>query len=200
MHFLHHNPDKAARALCEQDIDVYLAVAIDALQGAHKIKIDGAIRSWVLKDGFNYHWLAYFAERLSKRHSDSTKWWSEIMSLRRNVPTHLRCVERTQFPILQHDPLTNIVANTRIAAYRTNYVLTRHKYAEWTTAPAPGWFFRLANTILPERDKQNFLLRVQPSRLDGPVHKGIGESERAPVRDGPSGEITGDAGSTFSIW
>lgn len=200
MHFLHTAPDVAANFLCEQDIDRYLAVAVDALQGAHRIVVPNTLRRWVVEDGFNYHWLGYFCEKLSKRHSDSTKWWSEIMSLRRNVPTHLRCVKPTEFPILPHDCLTNIITDNRVAAYRVNYVLTRHKFAVWETAPAPGWFFRLANTILPERDKQNFLLRVQPARLDSTNDKGSGQSQRSPVRDGPAGEITGDDGDTFRIW
>jgi len=210
MHFLHTDAEQAALALCEQDVQGYLHEALAGLQvvvsGKSKFDCDSSLVEWLDEDGFNYHWLAYFAERLSKRHSRSTSYWSEIMSLRRSVPTKLACRQLTPVPIHPHELLKHVYfcqvngVDHIIAAYRADYVLSRHGHAEWTTAPVPAWFHRIANTILPERDRQAFLLRVQPAGPSGAVNEGSGLAERKELRDGPSCEITGDDSRKFGLW
>lgn len=128
------------------------------------------------------------------------------MSLRRAVPTRLRSRDMTPFPYEQTNASSikvgdySTAIHLSIAANRADYVLTRHGYAIWKTSPVPGWFFRVANTILPERDRQNLLRRLQPSGPDDSTDQRGERSERSPVRDGPAGEVTGDAGNKFRIW
>lgn len=208
MHFLHSDPEKAAAALCDQDVEKYLQICLERLDIVQKGGGPTDICRWLEQDGLNYHWLGYFCERLQHRLPGST-YHSEVMSLRRTVPERLRCIALTSFPLLVLDQNTRPHLNdrdpsstfpVRIAAYRADYVLSRHGYAEWTTSKPPGWFFRLANTILPERDRSAFLLRVQPAGPDDSDDKGVGESERKAVRDGPAGEIDGGTGGKFVIW
>lgn len=214
MHFLHSDPEKAAAALCDQDVLGTLNPLMIVLANCHKndFKWGDGVSRWIEEDGLNYHWLGYFAERLNARLPSSEKhnhFYSEIMSLRRAVPERLRCIALTPFPLLvldqnvrphlnDRDPSSTLPV--RLAAYRADYVLSRHSYAEWTTAKPPGWFFRLANTILSEGDRSAFLLRVQPAGPDDSDDKGVGESERKAVRDGPAGEIDGGTGGKFVIW
>lgn len=206
MHFLHTDPEQAALAVCDEDVEAYLVECLVVLKLAVSNDFTPVkpFSKWLEEDSANYHWLAYFAERLSLRLVDSAKYWSEIQSLRRSAPTRMRFRSLTDFPrLFNYDDFAFTNPSTPesvAAAYRADYVLARHKYAEWSAVGCPGWFFRLANTLLSERERSNFLQRVQPAGPSGAEHEGSSKSEREDVRDGPMGTITGDDHREYRIW
>lgn len=204
MNFLDLDAAKCAEYLCDQDCFVHLEEAIKALQLARLVSYSPSpLLAWVKEDGFNYHWLGYFCDRLQHR-VDSGKYFSEIVSLRRNPPAGLRCRQQTPFYATysnKNDAATaeRMGASFVIASYRIDYIRSRHGYAVWKTSQVPGWVFRVANTILPPRERSDFLLRVQPSGPCGSDNAGSLFPQRGEVREGPVGEITGPDGDKLFI-
>ena len=197
MYFLDLDARKAADATCDQDALRLLVEGTSALTRAHKrAQKQSLLIRWLLADAANYHWLGYFCEGLLNR-PGCISYWSKTKNLRICIPdVHYK--QLTPFPHVNYPIETN--SARIVAAYRTSYVQSRWRYAEWSSPGCPGWFFRLANTILPKRSRTSFLLRVQPAGLSGPDNQGSLFAQRNEVRDGPMGKITGRNGDTFVVW
>jgi hypothetical protein len=159
IYFLHTDAEKAASAVCDQDVRAFLEIAVRELQHVHKpIKEESLIQQWLLEDGMNYHWLGYFAQHLQVR--DGVEFYSEVLSLRRCPPCWLICAEQTEFPWLLWN--TQKAPPSLLLDYRVAYVRTRHKYATWDEFGCPAWILKVANIILAPKDRKAFLTRVQP--------------------------------------
>lgn len=86
-----------------------------------------------------------------------------------------------------------------VTTHRIDYVKTRGGYAKWSEG-CPGWFWRMANSLLLKRELKGFLSRNEsprPSRADDERSERV---ERLDSRDAPVAEISGDNGDKFILW
>lgn len=211
MNFLHTDAQLAADSICDQDAEHLLVECTRALHREFKGtgETTYALGRWLHEDGMNYRWLGLFCEELTNRPGCSS-YYQRTKNLRICVPE----TPSKQLTVFPHDIFSDSKDSTKwprdaspdeyfarvVASYRTSYIETRWRYAEWSKTGCPGWFFRLANTILPERDRSNFLLRVQPPGPSSADDQGSLWTKRDEVRDGPVGEITGESDSKFVLF
>lgn len=171
MYLLDIDPVKAAKALCDQDVLSYCAAASIYLKYNHRK---------------NKKFVEHFYNELLDR----------VLYLPKSIKeNHEREVLTGSTQEFSADLTPRIVALNRV-----DYIRTRSSYAEWSTSSCPGWVQRVANTILPERKRKDFLLRVQPN---GPSNTNDARSvgiERENVRDRPMVEVINRDGVKLVLW
>lgn len=189
LYILHPDAAQAAEQLCDKDVEVALKFCLQRLRWAHKKKQPESdiLLEWVLEDGLNYYWLAYFCDCLNRRTFLGQEVHTEIKSLRISNPAHQRCRRQTEFPLYvkrkyKHQPV--------IEAYRAAYLEGRN-ITQWSGRRPPGWFLRLADTVSARGESQPDLLsQLAPRPLRATNRRGR-RSARTTVRNGEIFTIDG---------
>lgn len=203
MFFLHTDARLAAASVCDQDVESHLEEAIRALELVHALRAnESVLATWTQLDALNYHWLGYFCDCIQHRDC-SLRSFSTVKNLRVCVPPRLHVHALTPFPYDSIDYIESpTIYNTEssVAAHRADYVRTRFGNAIWRETGTPGWFYRLCNTLLSERDRQKALLRLEPAGPARPDYARSGLVEREDVRNGPMGYLALRDGEQIVFW